>query len=178
MTQHLQVVDQGARLDFSFPMLLAYAGPGSPAGVAVAYQAMRRAFGLLSSEQPVARREIVIETAFRGPGARDGFECVTRAVTEGRYLVTADLERPERGATLEQFVFRFRNAEREVTLLVRSGLIDDEFIAVARNDNRTPEDEQAFMALKVAHMDRLLAARPEDIFDVEGPLQEHDGPPP
>ena len=52
------------------------------------------------------RREIVVETAFGGPGARDAFELVTRAVTGDRFRVDAALARPERGRTLERFVFR------------------------------------------------------------------------
>ena len=52
-------------------------------------------------------REIAIRTAFRGPGARDAFEMVTRCVSEGRYTVDAALERPERGETLMRYVFVF-----------------------------------------------------------------------
>ncbi len=167
MTGPLQVVDQGALLDFSFEDLLRYGGPGSPAGIAVAYQAMRLAFPIVSPGQPLVRREVTIETAFRGPGARDGFELVTRAVTGGRYLVTAALEHPERGTTLEQFVFRFVYSGRVCTLLVREGMVTDEFIAMARKAVRTPEDERHFTALKQGHADLLLASGPEDVFDLD-----------
>lgn len=168
MTIPLEVVDQATPLRFTFEDMLRYAGPGSPAGVAVAYQAMRLAFGLLDPGQPVQRREVMIETAFRGPGARDGFELVTRSLTEGRYVVTATLERPERGTTLEQFVFRFAYRGRSCTLLVGEGLVSDEFIALARKADRTPEDERHFTNLKQAHADALLAERPEDVFEVDG----------
>ena len=36
-----------------------------------------------------------MHTAFGGPGARDAFALVTRAVTEGRYDVDASLARPK-----------------------------------------------------------------------------------
>ena len=36
---------------------------------------------LLAEGKPPERRDITIETAFPGPGARDVFELVTRAVT-------------------------------------------------------------------------------------------------
>jgi hypothetical protein len=166
-SEAIEVVDHEAFLSFRFDDMLRYAGPGSPAGVAVAYQAMRLAFPLLGSEQPIERREIAIETAFRGPGARDGFELVTRAVTESRYLVTAALEHPERGTTLEQFVFRFLCRDRTVTLLVRAGMVSDEFIAMARKPDRTPDEERHFTALKAAHAEQVLAHRPEDVFDFD-----------
>jgi hypothetical protein len=164
-TEAIEVIDHGTFLGFRFDDMLRYAGPGSPAGVALAYSAMRLAFPLLASEQPIERREVKIVTAFHGPGARDGFELVTRARTEGRYLVTADLEHPERGTTLEQFVFRFLYRGRAVTLLVREAMVTDEFISMARKPDRTPEEERHFTALKAAHAEQVLATRPEDVFD-------------
>ena len=60
-----------------------YHGPGSPAaGVAHAYKVLELALPLLGD--PPERREIEVATAFGGPAARDGFELVLRAVTEGR----------------------------------------------------------------------------------------------
>jgi hypothetical protein len=165
-TGPIEVVDRGTLLRFSFEDLLRYAGPGSPAGVAVAYQAMRLAFSLLEPGRPVERREVAIETAFRGPGARDGFELVTRSLTEDRYIVTSALECPERGWVLEQFVFRFLYRAVACTLMVRAGLVSEEFIALARQEDRTPDDERHFTALKQAHAERLLASRPDDVFDL------------
>lgn len=166
ITDPIEVADQGVLLRFSFEDLLRYAGPGSPAGVAVAYQAMRLAFPLLSRGQPVERRDVTIETAFRGPGARDGFELVTRGLTEDRYHVTSALESPERGVTLAQFVFRFLYRQHACTLLVRPGFVTDEFVTLARKSDRTPEDERHFTELKQAHAERLLAQGPGDVFDL------------
>jgi hypothetical protein len=165
--QRLEVLDDGVLLAFSFDEMLRYSGPGSPAGVAMAFKAMELAFPLLDPDGPLARREIVVETAFRGPGARDGFELVTRGLTEGRYVVDAGLERPERGTTLEQFVFRPRYRERAVVLLVKEGQVTDEFVTMARKPDRTPDDERHFTALKQAMADRLMASAPVDVFEVE-----------
>ena len=74
--------------------MMRYHGAHSPAGVAMAFKVMRRAFDELSPGAPPPRRSVVVRTAFRGPGARDGFEAVTRAVTEGRYTVDRSLLRP------------------------------------------------------------------------------------
>lgn len=163
----LEVLDEGVLLAFSFDEMLRYSGPGSPAGVALAFKAMQLAFPLLDPDGPLERRRIVVETAFRGPGARDGFELVTRGLTEGRYVVDAALERPARGTTLEQFVFRPRYGDRAVTLLVREGQVTDEFVAMARKPDRTAEDERHFTALKQRMTDRVMAARPTDVFEVE-----------
>ena len=82
----LVVLDRGTRLEFGFDDLMRYHGPGSPGGVAHAYKVLERALPLLG-EDPPERREVEVATAFGGPGARDGFELVLRAVTEGRYTV-------------------------------------------------------------------------------------------
>jgi hypothetical protein len=163
----LEVSDEGVVLAFSFDEMLRFSGPGSPAGVALAFKAMELAFPLLDPHAPLDRRQVVVETAFRGPGARDGFEMVTRALTDGRYVVDAGLERPERGDTLAQFVFRPGYRGRAVTLLVREGQVTDEFVAVARNPDRTPDEERHFVALKQGMADRVMAAAPADIFEVE-----------
>jgi hypothetical protein len=166
-TVGIEVLDQETLLEFSFDDMLRYAGPRSPAGVAMAFRAMREAFPILASDGPPQRREIWIETAFRGPGGRDGFELVTRGLTDGRYLVTAALERPHRGTTLEQFVFRFLYRDRACTLLVRETMVTEEFVTMARKGDRTPEDERHFTQLKRDHADHLLAAAPGEVFDVE-----------
>ena len=106
MSDAIEVLDRGERIAFSFEDLMRYHGPGSPGGVAHAFKVLERALPLLGPDGLCERREIVVETAFGGPGARDAFELVTRAVTGDRFRVDAALARPERGRTLERFVFR------------------------------------------------------------------------
>ena len=100
MTESLAVEEGGRTISFTFDDMVRYHGPGSPGGVAMAFKVMQRAFGLLSPDQPPPRRSIVVRTAFRGPGARDGFEAVTRAVSDGRYTVDRSLLRSDRGRLL------------------------------------------------------------------------------
>ena len=78
-----------------------------------------------------------MRTPFRGPGARDGFEAVTRAVTDGRYTVDRSLVRSDLGRLREDFVFVVSIGEQTATLLLRDGFVTDEFIDLARTENRT-----------------------------------------
>jgi hypothetical protein len=164
----IEVADSGRRLAFSFDALLAYHGPGSPGGVAHAYKVLERALPLLDPEAPCERRELVVETPFGGPGARDGFELVTRAVTSGRYQLDPTLARPELGRARERFVFRLGYRGRTVTLVLRDGFVTDEFIELARRDDRTPDQERRLDALKSELADRLMAHPADEIYDVEG----------
>jgi len=67
------VLRDGARiLRFSYADMLRYHGGGSPGGVAHAFKVLERALPLLDVAGTLQRRQIEIETAFGGPGARDG----------------------------------------------------------------------------------------------------------
>jgi hypothetical protein len=159
----LEVADGPVRLSFSLEDLMRYHGPGSPGGVAHAYKVLER--GLPRLGAPPERRSIVVRTAFGGPGARDGFELVTRAVTEGRYAVDAALARPALGTARERFVFVLSSGAAQVTLVLRDGYVTDEFIALARRGSRTPEEEAHLDVLKREMADRVMAAPAEAVYD-------------
>lgn len=164
----LELLDHGMPIAFSFEDLMRYHGPGSPGGVAHAFKVLERALPLLDPSGPVERRDLLVDTAFRGPGARDAIELVTRAVTGGRYVVDPALARPERGRTLERFVFRLSYRGRAVTLLLREGFVTDEFIDLARTDPRTNEQERKLDVLKREMAERVMAAPAAGVYDVAG----------
>src|ERR1700755_701855 len=146
--------------------MLGYAGPYSPAGVANALKVMQRAFAALSPNQPPQRRSIVIRTAFQGPGARDGFEAVTRAVTDGRYTVDLALARPDRGRLLQSFVFHVAIAGRTATLLLREGFVTAGFINLAANPARGQGEGARRNQLKADLAQQIRGAPAEDVYDL------------
>lgn len=161
----VDVLEKGRVLSFSFADLLLYHGPGSPGGVAHAFKVMESAFPLLAGDGgPLERREIMVTTAFGGPGARDGFEMVTRAVTGDRYLIDLELARPERGRALERFVFQVDYRGRSVTLAIRDGFVTDEFIGLARKE-RSPEEEALLDRLKLEMADRVMSSPAGEVYD-------------
>ncbi len=167
MAHTVEVQEQGTAVAFSFPEMLRYSGPHSPGGVALGLKMMERAFALLEPDGLVERREVVVETAFRGPGARDACELVTRGLTEGRYLVDSALERPDRGHTLRTFCFRVSYRGRAVSLVLREGFVSDEFVKLAQSPDLNSEDQKHFATMKQALADQLTATNAADVFDVE-----------
>jgi hypothetical protein len=166
MTRTIVVQEREQSLSWSFEEILKYHGFGSPGGVAHAFKVMERAWPLLSPNgAPPERREVTVATAFGGPGARDAFEFVIRAVTEGRYAVDAALARPERGRTLERFVFRLGYRGRTVTLLLRDGYVTAEFIELARRGDRSADEEARLGVLKQQMADRVMAAPADRVYD-------------
>ena len=155
----LVVLDRDTRLEFGFDDLMRYHGPRSPAGVAHAYKVLELALPLLGD--PPERREVEVATAFGGPGARDGFELVLRAVTEGRYTVDPGLARPERGWTRERFVFRLACRGRAVELGVREGVVGEEFLTLARSENPGPRLD----VLKREMAERVMAADAAAVYE-------------
>ena len=166
MTDTLDVLDRGRLLSFSLDDLMKYHGPGSPGGVAQAFKILQRALPLLDPDGPCERREIKLRTAFGGPGARDAFELVTRAVTGDRYVVDQSLARPERGVTMERFVFELTYRDTTVTLIVREGMVPDEFIELARKDGKTDDEKARFEQLKLEMVDRLMGLPADEVYDV------------
>jgi hypothetical protein len=160
------VLDKGREVSFSFDEMLDYHGGSSPGGVAHAFKVLERSLPLLDTAGRVERRAIVVETAFGGPGARDGFELVTRAVSEERFSVDPSLIRPEHGRARERFVFRLRYGEHSVTLTLRQGFVTEEFIDLTRQETRTAEEEQRLAAMKDEMAARVMAAAPEDVYEV------------
>ena len=108
-----------------------------------------------------------METAFGGPGARDAFELVTRAVSGDRFNLDPALARPERGRTLERFVFRLSYRDRRTTLVLREGFVSDEFIDLARSDERTAEQERHLDALKLELAERVMARPADEVYDMD-----------
>jgi hypothetical protein len=166
MTEALTVEEHGRTITFTFDDMMRYHGVHSPAGVAMAFKIMQRAFGALSPDQPPARRSVSVRTAFRGPGARDGFEAVTRAVSEDRYTVDRSLVRADRGRLLEDFVFVVGIADRTATLLLRDGFVTAEFIDLAQAENRSDEQEQRLDELKARLAQGVMAAPADEVYDL------------
>jgi hypothetical protein len=165
MAQTVAVRERGQRVVYSFDDLMLYHGGRSPAGVAHAFKVMERAFALIDPDACPKRRAIEIRTAFGGPGARDAFEMVTRAVTGDRYTVDAALTRPELGRARERFVFEVGCAGRTATLRLREGFVTGEFVDLARTEPRTPDQERRLDAMKDDMARRVMAAAAADVYD-------------
>jgi hypothetical protein len=166
VTETLTVQERGRVITFSFDDLMRYHGPGSPAGVAGAFKVLQRAFELLSPDAAPHRRSVVVRTAFRGPGARDGIEAVTRAVTDGRYIVDRALARPDLGRLRESFVFQVSIGDKTTTLVIRDGFVTEEFIDLAQNDDRTDDEELRLDELKAQLAQRVMSADAADVYEV------------
>jgi hypothetical protein len=155
----LTVLDEGRELRFGYDEMVRYNGGRSPAGVAFAYKALERALPLLAGGAPIERRRVTITSGFGGPGVRDAFELVTRAVTNGRYEIDHD------GAS---FLFAFEYAGTVVHLALRDGFMTDEFRELLSARDRTADQERRFAEVKAEVAAHVMRTPPHDVYDVEG----------
>ncbi len=165
-SNQIVVLDNGRALTFSFEDMLIYHGGGSPGGVAHAFKVLERALALLDIANRMERRELIIETSFGGPGARDAFELVTGAVTDGRFILDPTLARAEYGRARERFVFRLHYRDRTVLLTLREGFVSEQFIDLTRQEGRTADEEHRLAAMKADMAVLVMAAAAADVYDV------------
>jgi len=80
-------------------------------------------------------------------------------------LELTDRGRTERGRALERFVFRLVYRDRRTTLVLREGFVTDEFIDLARIQDRDAAQESRLNTLKLDLAERVMAREAGAVFD-------------
>ena len=162
----ISVTERGQVLTYDFATLLAFHGGGFPGGVVHGLKAMQAGFAALG-HGPLPRREIEVLTAFTGPGGRDAVECVTRALTDGRYHVDRALGGQDViNDPPGPYLWRFTLAERSVEVTIRPGHVLPEFVALGAMQRRSAEQDARLEFLKREMADRLLPLPATEIYQV------------
>ncbi|MEN4922769.1 hypothetical protein ABE485_29135 [Achromobacter spanius] len=148
-----------------FDAVQAYHGHGALAMLALTFQGLRGALPRLEEQgAPVPRKELSVISGHPGPGVRDAFEFVTRAVTRGCY--TVDLALPEarysRGAD-KSYSFHLRRGGRSVQGVLRPGVLPPAFFDLLGNP--APDAQRVHAELRRDIAARVLASDPESLFD-------------
>jgi hypothetical protein len=163
---HITVLENGQPLTFDFAMLMAYHGGGFPGGVVHALKAMQAGLAALGTI-PLPRRAIHVLTAFTGPGGRDAVECVTRALTDGRYKVDRGLGGKDViSAPPGPYLWRFTLGDRTVEVTIRPGHVLPEFVSLGATQERSETQDARLELLKHEMAERLLPLHADDIYQV------------
>jgi hypothetical protein len=166
----LLVRDRDDTIGITFEDILKYHGRGYVGGVAHGFKVLQRALPVISPDGPPDRYGITIESAFPGPGARDAFEFVARAVTHGeRYKVDVamgpdDVIEAARG----RYFFRLGYDGRTVELGLMPGIVTDEFIAFGRKGaaNLSKAELERVEWLKRDMADRIMALSSDEVYAI------------
>ena len=76
-------------IDYRYEDIYRYAGPRALIASALVFRLMKEAISDLCPDEIPMRKEFRIVSGHSGPGVRDGFEYLTRASSDGRYIVDA-----------------------------------------------------------------------------------------
>lgn len=167
MSGTIRVRERGAVLAFSYDDMLRYHGGLAPGGVAHGFKVMERAFPRLAPDGVPERRELRIETAFPGPGARDAFEAATRCVSDGRFRVDPALVRPEHaGTTRARYVFRLSCGGASVAVQIRDGMVRQEYLDLSARGPATPAEAERLEWLKHEMAERLMSLPADAVYDL------------
>lgn len=161
----LYVMAEEGPLPIHFDAVQAYHGHEALAMLALTFQGLRGALARLQGQgAAVPRHELRVISGHPGPGVRDAFEFVTRAVTRGCY--TVDLSLPEarysRGAD-KSYSFHLQRDTRRVQAVLRAGVLPPEFFDLLGKQDAP--SQQAHAALRREIACRVLASEPEQLFD-------------
>jgi hypothetical protein len=154
-------------VEIGFPMVAAYHGQSALAMAAIVFQAQRAAVSLLSPEAIPARRDISIVSGHPGPGVRDAFEVVTRAVTRGAY--TIDRALPESRFVPGQdisYSFRMTIVDRTAEIALLRGVLPERFFELVFAKPRTVTEERELSALKRSVAEEVLTKNPGALFSI------------
>ncbi len=87
ITNYLAVADRYGDIIFQLEDLVRYSGKGGLIGSGIVLRLLSRAFADLSPNQPPIRSELFILSSYPGSDVVDGIELVTKAVSNGRYIL-------------------------------------------------------------------------------------------
>lgn len=165
----LKVMDRADVLHIAYDDLVKYHGRLNIGGVALAYKVLEYAFAKLSPHTPPSRDKIEIFTAFPGSGVIDGFEMVTRAVTQGRFALDEDHDEPRALAgTSGRFYFRVTYDGTPLALAPKPGMVPEAFLAMGRKikaEQGSDADRAHFQEMKEALATAVMSLKAEDLFD-------------
>ncbi|PZA11719.1 hypothetical protein DNX69_11390 [Rhodopseudomonas palustris] len=163
----LTIAGEEDLIDIRFDAVAAYHGQSALAMLAVTFQALRLMLPVLSPERPPRRADLVVTSGHPGPGVRDAFEFVTRAVTRGVYTVDRSLPHARLcpGADMS-YSWRVSAGDRSVGAALRSGVVPDRFFElIGRGAARSDDENAELSALKRRVADDVLATAPDTLFD-------------
>jgi len=123
---------------------------------------MQAAFDALASGAPIKRSELSVATAFPGPGARDGFEMVMRAVTREKYRIEQGVQPSDEIAEAAKgaYFFRITGNGRVAALGLKPEVVPSEFVPLRRRQLHgqfSKEEEKRFRHLQFTFSDTLLS---------------------
>jgi hypothetical protein len=159
-------------LEIGFHDIQKYHGGLALMAVAVGFRSLEAALLELFDNKPPQRKSLSILSGHGGPGFRDAFEYVTRAVTRGVYQV--DVEYPQAQYDphrAQSYAFVISSTEGSaVEVVLKQNFLPLEFydyLAKGRAGTISVQDEGEFSKLKMKLSERALTLPQDELLSVK-----------
>lgn len=164
----VRVMGEEEPIDIGFDSVVAYHGQAALAMLAITFQGLRAALARLSPDTAPRRSEITVVSGHPGPGVRDAFEFVTRAVTRNAYTVDRSLREARLNPKADMsYSFRITLDNGSVSAALRPGVLPARFFELnALGTNRSAAEASEFSALKRQIACEALAVDPNSLFEL------------
>lgn len=172
MNDKIIIKDRQDTIAIGFEDIEKYHGQAAIAMVAITFKALLAALAALAPDEPPRRDDISITSGHPGPGVRDTFEMVTRAVTRNAYTVdTTRLQARWSPHTEASYGWdiKLASANKHVEINLKDGVLPARFFELqdrARRKVATADDEQELVALKRKIVDQVLPKNASELFDI------------
>lgn len=164
------VSDRDGEIVLTREDLLKYATKENVIASALMIRLCRFAFGLLSPQEPVRRRELYWQVGFPGPGILDCVEMVSRAVREGRCLQNPTLTHPDTDAPTSlvgSFLFEINYRSKTLVVWPDRSVFDDEFrsqVSIWQAEEEGSEGYRSYLEYKEKKVQQIMAMPDEALF--------------
>lgn len=163
----IRVMGEEDPIDITFDAVTAYHGQSALAMLAVTFQAIKVALEKLSPQAPAKRADITIVSGHPGPGVRDSFEFVTRAVTRGAYTVDRSLPASRLVPGFDiSYSFRVMLNGKTAEIALKPDALPERFFALNFNKSRTEADNLEMSRLKKTIASEVMAKPADGLFTV------------
>lgn len=161
----LRIAAEEGAFEIPFSAVQAYHGHAALAMLALIYQGLRGALARLEIDgHAVPRGELSVVSGHPGPGVRDAFECVTRAVSRGCYHVDRTLPGARYGhAGDKSYSFVLQRDARQVHAVLRAGVLPERFFELLGDPDPQARREHALLRRGIAA--EVLEREPEGLFE-------------
>lgn len=131
MSDTITVRDVQGELVIGLDDMRRYHGQDFDNGLSMALKACQLAFGRLTGGRPPERRRISLVLALSPPGILDGFEYITRAISDRRVIIDPTCGRgPE--SYNGRYYFEIHYEGRKVALWLRDGIVPEGYTLLAK----------------------------------------------
>ncbi len=163
----VSVMGEEEPISISYDFLAAYHGQSALAMLAITFQVLRATLPILSPDRPAPREGLSVLSGHPGPGVRDAFEFVTRAVTRGAYLIDRSLPDARfNPAANISYSFVISLGGRQVRAALNSGVLPTRFFELLSAKDKTDEDLAEFSRLKRSIAKHVLDQDAASLFAI------------